>query len=205
MNELVYTKPLARLIEELQKLPGIGPKSAQRLAFHLLKQSSASIKELAGALVDAKEQIKFCSICSNLTAIDPCEYCQDTKRDKTAICVVAEPNDLIALEKTREFKGLYHVLQGLISPMEGIGPDKLKIKELLNRISNFSDNHSINEIILAINPTVEGEATTLYINKLIKPLGIKVTRIAFGLPIGGDLEYADTMTLTRALEGRREI
>jgi recombination protein RecR len=202
MNELVYTKPLGRLIEELQKLPGIGPKSAQRLAFHLLKQPLTSIKELASALVDAKEQIKFCSICSNLTSMDPCEFCQDTRRDSTAICVVAEANDLIALEKTKEFKGLYHVLQGLISPMEGIGPDKLKIKELLNRISN---NQNIKEIILAINPTVEGEATTLYINKLIKPLGIKVTRIAFGLPIGGDLEYADTMTLAKALEGRREI
>jgi recombination protein RecR len=205
MNELVYTKPLARLIEELQKLPGIGPKSAQRLAFHLLKQSHAAVKELAGALVDAKEQIKFCSVCSNLTSVDPCEFCQDTRRDKTLICVVAEPNDLIALEKTNEFKGQYHILQGLISPMEGIGPDKLKIKELLSRISNSSGNQSIKEIILAINPTVEGEATTLYINKLIKPLGIKVTRIAFGLPIGGDLEYADTMTLARALEGRREI
>ena len=203
MSDLVYTKPLARLIEELQKLPGVGAKSAQRLAFHIIKQSANYSKDLAGAIIDAKEQIKFCSICSNLTAIDPCEFCQDEKRDKTLICVIAEPNDLIALERTKEFKGQYHILQGLISPMEGIGPDKLKIKELINRL-NKSEN-IITEVILAINPTVEGEATTLYINKLIKPIGIKITRIAFGLPVGGDLEYADTMTLARALEGRREI
>lgn len=205
MTELVYTKPLAHLIEELQKLPGIGPKSAQRLAFHLLKQSEVSVKNLAGALLDAKEKVKFCSICSNLTATEPCEYCQDTRRDKTAICVIAEANDLIALEKTKEFHGLYHVLQGLISPMEGIGPDKLRIKELIKRLRDISEENPVKEIILAINPTVEGEATTLYLSKLIKPLGIKVTRIAFGLPIGGDLEYADTMTLAKALEGRREI
>lgn len=205
MSDLVYTKPLARLIEELQKLPGIGAKSAQRLAFHILKQSPNNVKELANALVDAKEQIKFCSICSNLTANDPCEFCQDDKREKSTICVIAEPNDLIALERTREYKGQYHVLQGLISPMEGIGPDKLKIKELLNRLANQKENEKISEVILAINPTVEGEATTLYITKLIKPLGVKITRIAFGLPVGGDLEYADTMTLARALEGRREI
>lgn len=203
MTDLVYTKPLAKLIEELEKLPGVGSKTAQRLAFHLLKQSSSSIRELANALVDAKEKIKFCSICSNLTSNDPCEFCQDTKRDKSKICVIAEPKDLIALEKTKEFRGYYHVLQGLISPMEGIGPDKLKIKELISRIGEAQD--SIKEVILAINPTVEGEATTLYISKLLKPLGIKVTRIAFGLPIGGDLEYADTMTLAKALEGRREI
>ncbi|MBC7472979.1 MAG: recombination protein RecR [Candidatus Sericytochromatia bacterium] len=201
MSDLVYTKPLARLIDELQKLPGVGAKSAQRLAFHILKQSPNNVKELASAIIDAKEQIKFCSICSNLTATDPCDFCQDSRRDKTVICVIAEPNDLIALEKTKEFRGQYHVLQGLISPMEGIGPEKLKIKELLNRIGNST----VKEVILAINPTIEGEATTLYISKLIKPLDIKVTRIAFGLPIGGDLEYADTMTLARALEGRREI
>lgn len=203
MTDLVYTKPLAKLIEELEKLPGVGSKTAQRLAFHLLKQSSSSIRELANALVDAKEKIKFCSTCYNLTSNDPCEFCQDTKRDTSKICVIAEPKDLIALEKTKEFRGYYHVLQGLISPMEGIGPDKLKIKELISRIGEAQD--SIKEVILAINPTVEGEATTLYISKLLKPLGIKVTRIAFGLPIGGDLEYADTMTLAKALEGRREI
>lgn len=203
MSEMVYTKPLAKLIEELQKLPGIGGKTAQRLAFHILKQSPANIKELSDALLQAKELIKFCSICSNLTAEDPCELCKDQRRDKTLICVIAEPKDLIALEKTKEFRGQYHVLQGLISPMEGIGPDKLKIKDLLTRISNAQDE--IKEVILAINPTIEGEATTLYISKLIKPLNIKITRIAFGLPIGGDLEYADTMTLAKALEGRREI
>lgn len=204
MTDLVYTKPLARLIEELQKLPGVGAKSAQRLAFHIIKQSPNYVKDLAGAIIEAKEQIKFCSICSNLTSTDPCEFCQDERRDKTAICVIAEPNDLIALERTKEYRGQYHILQGLISPMEGIGPDKLKIKELINRLSKDSEN-IIKEIILAINPSVEGEATTLYISKLLKPLGVKITRIAFGLPVGGDLEYADTMTLARALEGRREI
>lgn len=203
MSDLVYTKPLARLIEELQKLPGVGAKSAQRLAFHIIKQSPNYVKDLAGAIIEAKEQIKFCSVCSNLTSTDPCEFCQDERRDKSTICVIAEPNDLIALEKTKEYKGQYHILQGLISPMEGIGPDKLKIKELISRLGN--EKEKIKEIILAINPTVEGEATTLYITKLIKPLGIKITRIAFGLPVGGDLEYADTMTLARALEGRREI
>jgi recombination protein RecR len=203
MTDLVYTKPLAKLIEELEKLPGIGSKTAQRLAFHLLKQSSSSIRELANALVEAKDKIKFCSICSNLTSDDPCEFCLDTKRDRSQLCVIAEPKDLIALEKTKEFRGHYHVLQGLISPMEGIGPDKLRIKELLSRISESQD--LVKEVILAINPTIEGEATTLYISKLLRPSGIKVTRIAFGLPIGGDLEYADTMTLAKALEGRREI
>ncbi len=203
MSDLVYTKPLARLIEELQKLPGVGAKSAQRLSFHIIKQSASYSKDLATAIIEAKEQIKFCSVCSNLTSIDPCEFCQDERRDKSIICVIAEPNDLIALEKTKEFKGQYHILQGLISPMEGIGPDKLKIKELISRLSG-NDNR-VKEVILAINPTVEGEATTLYINKLIKPINLKITRIAFGLPVGGDLEYADTMTLARALEGRREI
>ncbi|MFN4151697.1 MAG: recombination mediator RecR [Candidatus Sericytochromatia bacterium] len=203
MTDLVYTKPLAKLIEELEKLPGIGSKTAQRLAFHLLKQSSSSIRELANALVEAKDKIKFCSICSNLTSDDPCEFCLDTKRDRSQLCVIAEPKDLIALEKTKEFRGHYHVLQGLISPMEGIGPDKLRIKELLSRISESQD--LVKEVILAINPTIEGEATTLYISKLLRPSGIKVTRIAFGLPIGGDLEYADTMTLAKALEGRTEI
>lgn len=203
MTDLVYTKPLAKLIEELEKLPGIGSKTAQRLAFHLLKQSSSSIRELANALVEAKDKIKFCSICSNLTSDDPCEFCLDTKRDRSQLCVIAEPKDLIALERTKEFRGHYHVLQGLISPMEGIGPDKLRIKELLSRISESQD--LVKEVILAINPTIEGEATTLYISKLLRPSGIKVTRIAFGLPIGGDLEYADTMTLAKALEGRREI
>jgi len=199
---MIYTKPLARLIEELQKLPGVGHKSAQRLALHILKQPASFAKELADSLIDAKEKVKFCSVCSNLTSIDPCELCQDTKRDNVTICVVADPRDLIAIENTKGYRGVYHVLQGLISPMDGIGPDKLRIKELLDRIGK---DNNIKEIILAINPTVEGEATTLYISRLIKPLGVKITRIAFGLPMGSDLEYADSMTLSKALEGRTEI
>jgi recombination protein RecR len=198
----LYTRPLAALIDELQKLPGIGPKSAQRLAFHLLKQPAANVNALAKALVEAKEQIKFCSICANLSADDPCDLCRNPSRDRSQICVVAEARDLVALERTKEFKGLYHVLQGLISPMDGIGPEQLKVKELLSRLSG---GDAVGEVILAINPSVEGEATCLYLSKLLKPSGVKLTRIAFGLPIGGDLEYADELTLAKALEGRREI
>jgi recombination protein RecR len=189
------------LIEELEKLPGIGPKSSQRLAFHLVKQPAQAVQNLAKALVDAKEQIKFCSVCSNLSAEDPCDICRSTARDRHVICVVAEPRDLVALERTREFKGTYHVLGGLISPLDGIGPEQLKIKELLQRLQT----PGVDEVILAINPSVEGEATTLYLSRLLKPAGVKVTRIAFGLPIGGDLEYADELTLVKALEGRREV
>ncbi|MGE5707420.1 MAG: recombination mediator RecR [Bacteroidota bacterium] len=198
---MLYSKPLARLIEELQRLPGIGPKSAQRLAFHLLKQETGVVEGLAQALLEAKSQIKLCSQCSNLSAQDPCELCSDTKRDLKVLCVVAEPRDVIALERTREFKGRYHVLQGLISPMDGVGPEQLKIKELLARLQGSA----VEEIILAINPTIEGEATTLYLSRLLKPTGLRLTRIAFGLPIGSDLEYADELTLIRALEGRREV
>lgn len=198
---MFYSKPLAQLIEELQKLPGIGPKSAQRLAFHLLKQPEGDVKRLAQSLVDAKEQIKLCSVCSNLSVHDPCELCAHPTRDATTICVVAEPKDLVAVERTKEYKGRYHVLQGLISPMDGVGPDQLKIKELLDRVGSGA----IQEIILAINPTIEGEVTTLYLSRMLKPLGVRVTRIAFGLPMGGDLEYADEMTLVKALEGRREV
>lgn len=198
---MFYSKPLAQLIEELQKLPGIGPKSAQRLAFHLLKQPEGDVKRLAQSLVDAKEQIKLCSICSNLSVNDPCELCAHPTRDVSTICVVAEPKDLVAVERTKEYKGRYHVLQGLISPMDGVGPDQLKIKELLDRMGSGE----IQEIILAINPTIEGEVTTLYLSRMLKPLGVRVTRIAFGLPMGGDLEYADEMTLVKALEGRREV
>jgi recombination protein RecR len=198
----LYTRPLAALIDELQKLPGIGPKSAQRLAFHLLKQPAAHVGALAKALVDAKEQIKFCSVCANLSADDPCDICRNPSRDHSQICVIAEARDLVALERTKEYKGLYHVLQGLVSPMDGIGPEQLKVKELLSRLSGAE---AVKEIILAINPSVEGEATCLYLSKLLKPVGIKTTRIAFGLPIGGDLEYADELTLAKALEGRREI
>jgi recombination protein RecR len=198
----LYTRPLAALIDELTKLPGIGPKSAQRLAFHLLKQPAAHVGALAKAMVDAKEQIKFCSICANLSADDPCDLCRNPGRDRSQICVVAEARDLVALERTREFKGTYHVLQGLISPMDGIGPEQLKIKELLARLSG---KDAVQEIILAINPSVEGEATCLYLAKILKPVGLLITRIAFGLPIGGDLEYADELTLAKAMEGRREI
>ncbi len=198
---MFYSKPLAQLIEELQKLPGIGPKSAQRLAFHLLKQPDGDVKRLAQSLIDAKEQIRLCSVCSNLSVNDPCELCAHPTRDVSTVCVVAEPKDLVAVERTKEYKGRYHVLQGLISPMDGVGPDQLKIKELLDRVGSGE----IQEIILAINPTIEGEVTTLYLSRMLKPLGVRVTRIAFGLPMGGDLEYADEMTLVKALEGRREV
>ncbi len=195
-----YTKPLARLIEEFQKLPGIGPKSAQRMAFHILKMPSAEVQKFCDAIIYAKEKIKYCRTCFNMSSEDPCEICSDERRDKHTICVVSETRDLIALERTREYKGLYHVLQGVISPLDGISPDDLRVKELLNRLGS-----DIEEIILALNPSVEGEATSLYLSRLIKPLGIKVTRIAFGLPVGADLEYADEVTLAKALEGRREI
>lgn len=196
----LYTKPLARLIDELQKLPSIGQKTAQRLAFHLLKMPEAEVRHLAQAIVDAKEQVRYCSRCSNLSAEDPCEMCDNPQRDDAVLCVVAEPRDLVALERSKEFRGRYHVLQGLISPLDGIGPEQLKIKELLHRLGG-----SVQEVILAINPTVEGDATVLYLSRLIKPLGPRVTRLAFGLPIGGDLEYADEMTLAKALQGRREV
>ena len=198
---MFYSKPLAQLIEELQKLPGIGPKSAQRLAYYLVKQPAADVQKLAQALTDAKEQIRFCSLCSNLSALDPCELCANPARDGAVVCVVSEPKDLVAVERTKEYRGRYHVLQGLISPMDGVGPEQLKIKELVSRLNG----DAVKEVILAIPPSIEGEATSLYLSRLIKPLGVKVTRIAFGLPVGGDLEYADEMTLVKALEGRREI
>lgn len=198
---MFYSKPLAQLIEELQKLPGIGPKSAQRLAYHLLKQPAADVARLAQALTDAKQQIRFCSQCSNLSAMDPCELCANPARDPGLVCVVSEPKDLVAVERTKEYRGQYHVLQGLISPMDGVGPEQLKIKELVARLQD----DTVQEVILAIPPSIEGEATSLYLSRLIKPLGVRVTRIAFGLPVGGDLEYADEMTLVKALEGRREI
>jgi len=196
-----YTRPLAKLIEEFQKLPGIGPKSAQRMAFHMLKMPSAEVQKFCDTLLYAKEKIKYCKKCFNMSSEDPCEICTDERRDKYMFCVVAETKDLIALEKTREYKGKYHVLQGLISPLDGITPNDLRIRELLERINEEKPE----EIILALNPSVEGEATSLYLSKIIKPLGIKVSRIAFGLPAGTDLEYADEVTLARALEGRREI
>ncbi|MBN8659170.1 MAG: recombination protein RecR [Candidatus Obscuribacter phosphatis] len=198
---MYFTPPLARLIEEFQKFPGVGPKSAQRMAFFVLNMSDNDVQSLARVLVDAKDKVKHCSSCFHLSANDPCEICTNVRREKTTICVVADSRDVIALEKTREYKGFYHVLNGLISPLEGRGPEQLRIKELLARTAGGT----IKEIILAINPTIEGDATVLYISSLVKPLGIKTTRIAFGLPVGSDLEYADEVTLTRALEGRREV
>ena len=196
-----YTKPLAQLIDQFQKLPGIGPKSAQRMAFFMLKMPLSEVEKFATTLVEAKKQIKYCHICFNMSSQDPCEICSSHKRTKDTICVVAETKDLTAIEKTHEFKGMYHVLQGLISPIDGITPEDLRIKELLQRVAD----DEVKEVIFAINPSVEGDATTLYLSKLLKPFGVKLTRIAFGLPIGSELEYVDELTLARAMEGRREI
>jgi recombination protein RecR len=198
---MYFTPPLARLIEEFQKFPGVGPKSAQRMAFFVLTMNADSVRGFADALVEAKDKVRNCSHCFHLSALDPCEICLNEKREKQTICVVAESKDVIALERTRDFKGGYHVLTGLISPLEGKGPDQLTIKQLLSRVH---EEH-VSEVILAINPTVEGDATVLYLNQLLRPIGPKVTRIAFGLPVGSDLEYADDSTLSKALEGRREI
>lgn len=198
---MFFTPPLARLIEQFQKLPGVGPKSAQRMAFCILSMNSDEVKDFADSLVDAKEKVRHCSRCFHLSAADPCEICRNDNRDNQTLCVVADSRDVVALERTREFKGRYHVLTGLISPLEGRGPDQLSIRELVNRVHN----EQIKEVILAINPTIEGDATCLYINTLVKPLGATVSRIAFGLPVGSDLEYADDVTLSRAMEGRREV
>ena len=192
--------PLLRLIEELQHLPGIGPKGAQRLAFHLLKTPREQTERLADAVRDVKERVTYCSVCSNITDADPCTYCSSDTRDRTVICVVEEPQNVSAVERTREFKGIYHVLMGALSPLQGIGPDDLKIKSLLARVTN-----GVAEVILATNPNVEGEATAIYLARLLKPLGVKVTRIAMGVPVGSDLEYADEVTMHKALEGRREV
>lgn len=196
-----YAGPVASLIEELSKLPGVGPKTAQRLAFFILKASPDDAKKLARAIDEVKDKIRFCDECFNVTDAVKCDLCRDTGRDQAVICVVEEPRDIVALEKTGEFKGLYHVLQGAISPIDGIGPDDIRVKELLKRL----DEKDVREIVVATNPNIEGEATAMYLARLIKPLGIKVTRIASGLPVGGDLEYADEITLGRALEGRREM
>ena len=197
---MIYPKSIAALIEQFQKFPSVGPKSAQRMAFFLLRMPLSDVEKFAKTVIEAKENTKTCEICYNLSASSPCEICSSSSRDKSIICVVAESKDLIAIEKTNEYKGLYHVLQGLISPMDGIGAEDVRIKELLNRLTD----ENVKEIILALSPSVEGEATSLYLTKLIKPFGIKVTRIAFGLPVGADLEYADEMTLMKALEGRKE-
>ena len=191
---------LTRLIEELQRLPGIGPKGAQRLAFHILKTPREQTERLVDALRDVKELVTYCSICNNITDVDPCAFCANDARDGTMICVVEEPQNVAAIEKTREFKGRYHVLMGALSPLQGIGPDDLKIKGLLARVNN-----GVSEVILATNPNVEGEATAIYLARLLKPLGVKVTRIAMGVPVGSDLEYADEVTMHKSLEGRREV
>ncbi len=198
---LLYPEPLAFLIEAFRKLPGIGPKTAQRLALYLLHAPREETEALARGLLEARAKIFFCSTCGNLTDVDPCRLCQDENRDRAMLCVVEWPRDIIALERTGEYKGLYHVLHGVLSPMDGIGPADLKISELLARVQEGT----IREIILALNPTVEGEATALYLAQLLRPLGLKVTRIAHGLPVGGDLEFADTATLSRAFLGRHEI
>ena len=196
-----YAKPLNKLINELGKLPGIGGKTAQRLALHILSMSDADAFALSDAIREAKEGMTFCSVCGNLTDRDPCAICSDEKRDRSIICVVESPKDVIAMEKIREFHGYYHVLHGVISPMDDKGPDDINLKSLITRLQD----ENVKELIIATNPTIEGEATAVYIARLIKPSGIKVTRIAHGIPVGGDLEYADEVTLLKAIEGRREL
>jgi recombination protein RecR len=196
-----YEVPVQNLVDELGRLPGIGPKSAQRIAFYLLKAAPEDAKRLARAIVDAKERVSWCRRCFNIAEGELCAYCRDERRESTVLCVVEEPRDIVAVERTQEFKGRYHVLLGAISPIEGIGPEQLRIKELLARIPD----EGVEEVILATNPNIEGEATAMYLARLLKPLGLRVTRIASGLPVGGDLEYADEVTLGRALEGRREV
>lgn len=193
--------PLTELINQFSRLPGIGKKTAQRLAYSILEQPPERAKQFAEALINAREKIHFCKTCQSLTDLDVCQICSDERRDKSVICVVEDPRDVMAFERTREYMGVYHVLHGVISPLDNIGPDKLRIKELMARLSDGT----VKEIIMATNPTVEGEATASYISRLVKPMGIKVTRLAYGIPVGGDLEYADEYTLARALEGRNEI
>ena len=196
-----YSEPIDRLINEFSKLPGIGRKTAQRVAFHVINMDIKDVTGLSKALVDVKNEIKYCSVCCNISDSDVCPICANSHRDPSTICVVEDPRDVAAMERTKDYSGRYHVLNGVISPMDGIGPDMLKIKELISRLGDGS----VKEIIMATNPTIEGEATAMYISRLVKPMGIKVTRIAHGLPVGGDLEYADDVTISKALEGRREI
>jgi recombination protein RecR len=191
--------PLMRLVEQLQKLPGIGAKSAQRLAFHVLRTPREDVERLCDAIRDVKELVTYCSICNNITDADPCVFCTSATRDRRVVCVVEEAQNVSVIEKTREFRGIYHVLMGALSPLQGVGPDDLKIKGLLERLGE------VEEVILATNPTVEGEATALYLARLLKPLGVRVTRIAMGIPVGSDLEYADEVTMTRAMENRRDL
>jgi recombination protein RecR len=197
----VYEGPVQALVDELGRLPGVGPKSAQRIAFYLLKVAPEDATRLARAIVEAKERVSWCRRCFNIAEGELCAFCRDERRDPTLLCVVEDPRDIVALERTQEFQGRYHVLQGAISPIEGIGPEQLRIKELLARVPD----EGVREVILATNPNIEGEATAMYLARLLKPLGLRVTRIASGLPVGGDLEYADEVTLGRALEGRREV
>jgi recombination protein RecR len=196
-----HPESLARLIDQLKRLPGIGAKSAQRLAFHILRTPREDAERLIDAIRDVKDRVTYCSVCSNTTDVDPCVYCSSDARHHNVICVVEEPQNVTAIEKTRDYKGVYHVLMGALSPLQGIGPDELRIKNLLARVGQGG----VDEIILATNPNVEGEATALYLARLLKPLGVRVTRIAMGVPIGSDLEYADEVTLHKALEGRREV
>jgi recombination protein RecR len=196
-----FAEPLARLIDELKRLPGIGQKSAQRIAFFLEHTPREDAERLAAAIIELKDKIRLCSLCNNLTELDPCEYCTDSRRDPAVVCVVETPYNVVAVEKTREFHGLYHVLHGALSPLQGITPDHLRIKNLLERLKDGK----VRELIIATNPNVEGEATAIYLSKLIKPLGVKVTRIAMGIPVGSELDFADEVTMLKALEGRREI
>jgi len=198
---LHYPEPIAKLIDAFSRLPGVGPKTAGRLAFHVLRMKEEDVTDFAKALINVKRNLHYCSVCCNITDIDPCRICQDKSRDGSVICVVQEPKDLVALERTKEFEGYYHVLHGAISPMEGIGPDQIHIAELLKRLSD----EKVQELILATNPNIEGEATAMYLSRLVKSFGLRVTRIAHGLPVGGDLEYADEVTLSKAMEGRREV
>jgi len=193
--------PLSKLVEQLQRLPGIGAKSAQRLAFHILKTPREEVDRLGEAIREVKDRVTYCSVCSNITDVDPCFFCTNPTRDHSLICVVEEPENVHGIEKTRDFKGLYHVLMGALSPLHGVGPDDLKIRDLLLRVGKGG----VQEVILATNPNVEGEATAIYLAKLLKPLGIRVTRIAMGVPVGSDLEYADEVTMHKAMEGRREV
>lgn len=198
---MFYPEPISKLIDAFSRLPGVGPKTAGRLAFHVLRMKEEEVLDFAKALVNVKRNLHYCSVCCNITDVDPCRICQEKSRDDSIICVVQEPKDLAAMERTKEFDGYYHVLHGAISPMEGIGPDQIHIAELLKRLGD----EKVQELILATNPNIEGEATAMYISRLVKGFGLKVTRIARGLPVGGDLEYADEVTLSKALEGRREV
>ena len=203
---LDYSEPVAKLIDEFKRLPGIGQKSAQRLAFYVLRRPESEVRDFAHALLEVKDKITFCSICNNLTDVDPCLYCSNPKRDRSVICVVEEPYNLVAVEKTRSFRGLYHILHGSLSPIRGVGPDELMLANLLPRLlPENNDGVEVKEVIIATNPTTEGEATANYIARLLKPLGIKVTRIAMGMPVGSDLEYVDEVTMDRALANRHEI